>query len=251
MPLRLFNPEWGISERLYRDQVNSSSPALMQAVASVLQGNYERAAAHVAGKSVLDIACGCGYGSRILRDSGASHVVGCDLSGKAIAHARSVYARDGIRFVQGDAERFTWPHRFDVVISFETIEHLEQPENLLARFSELLNPGGLLCLSVPLGETRHLDPFHKGVYTEQSVQTLLEERGYGVEESSSTDLHFDWLELLPLGFQMPETRPTLADLLLTWRGWRTISGFARGMGTITFPQYFVMARSAGDAAAAA
>lgn len=237
-----FNPQWGISERLYLSDVERHSHALLGQVAAVLTGHYTAAGELVEGRRVLDIACGSGYGSRMLRDAGASEVVGCDLHDSPLEHARQHHARDGMTYVQGDAQTFHWGHQFDVICSFETIEHLSQPMELLNRIEELLTPEGTLCLSVPLGETRHLDPFHQATFTEAEIRDALGRRGFVVERSTCQALRFRCRDLLAMGRRMPETRPTLADLLLTRRGWWMLGALLRGLGTITFQQFFVVAR---------
>ena len=80
----------------------------------------------VPGKRVLDIACGEGYGSAIL-SAAAAHVTGVDISPEAVAHASSKYARSNLVFCLGSCEAIPLEdHSVDVVVSFETIEHIER-----------------------------------------------------------------------------------------------------------------------------
>lgn len=104
----------------------------------------------VRGKRVLDAACGEGYGSDLLARSAAS-VVGVDLSEAAIAHARQRYdARPNLQFVQGDATQLPFEDaRFDVVVSFETLEHLHAQERLIEGFARVLAEDGVLVISSP------------------------------------------------------------------------------------------------------
>lgn len=104
----------------------------------------------VRGKRVLDAACGEGYGSALLARSAAS-VVGVDLSEAAIAHARQRYgARPNLQFVQGDATQLPFEDaRFDVVVSFETLEHLHAQERLIEGFARVLAEDGVLVISSP------------------------------------------------------------------------------------------------------
>jgi SAM-dependent methyltransferase len=111
---------------------------------------YQFAGAHVAGKRVLDLACGVGYGSYALRTLGAREVVGVDLSAEAIAYARANYLRSGLSYEAADA--MTWTPAaggFDVVTSFETIEHLPDPRGFLERVAGHLASRGLLLVSAP------------------------------------------------------------------------------------------------------
>jgi hypothetical protein len=103
------------------------------------------------GRRVLDAACGEGYGSALLSTRAAS-VLGVDLADDAVAHARARYGdRPGLRFEQADAtalERLP-DASFDLVVSFETLEHVERQAPMLDGFERLLAPGGLLLLSSP------------------------------------------------------------------------------------------------------
>ncbi|MGB0134542.1 methyltransferase domain-containing protein [Dokdonella sp.] len=102
------------------------------------------------GKRVLDAACGEGYGSNLLASS-AAEVVGVDISAQAIKHARSTYAdRKNLRFEQSDAASLGFPDAyFDVIVSFETLEHLQAHEELVAGFARALAPDGVLLISSP------------------------------------------------------------------------------------------------------
>lgn len=110
-------------------------------------------ARHLAkGKRVLDLACGEGYGSASLAQAGGE-VLGVDVDAQAIAHAQVRYAGvSGCRFLVASAGQVPLPDAsVDLVVSFETIEHVEQEtqERMLAEFSRLLAPGGLLLISSP------------------------------------------------------------------------------------------------------
>ncbi|HET9032417.1 MAG TPA: class I SAM-dependent methyltransferase [Dokdonella sp.] len=111
---------------------------------------YAFALALVKGKRVLDAACGEGYGSNLLADVAAG-VCGVDISAQAIEHARSRYgARSNVQFHVGDAAALTFPDQsFDVVVSFETLEHLSAQQELIAGFARVLAPGGILLISSP------------------------------------------------------------------------------------------------------
>lgn len=112
---------------------------------------YAFAAQWVRGKRVLDAACGEGYGSALLAHSGAD-VLGADISSDAIAHAQARYgAHPNLRFAQHDVTRLDAlaDASFDVIVSFETLEHVQAQEQMLAGFERLLAPGGLLLISSP------------------------------------------------------------------------------------------------------
>lgn len=110
---------------------------------------YVLAAPVAEGKRVLDAACGEGYGSFLLAHR-AAEVVGVDLSEEAVAHARGRYARPNLRFEPGSITALPLPDAsIDVVVSFETIEHLSPQREMLAEFRRVLRPEGVLVLSSP------------------------------------------------------------------------------------------------------
>ena len=103
------------------------------------------------GKRVLDAASGEGFGSALLATVAAS-VLGVDIDGGAITHARSRYGIAGkLDFAQADVTRLDHlpPASFDVIVSFETLEHVLDQDRLLDGFVRLLAPGGLLLVSTP------------------------------------------------------------------------------------------------------
>jgi ubiquinone/menaquinone biosynthesis C-methylase UbiE len=111
---------------------------------------YHFALPLVAGREVLDVACGEGYGSALLARS-APRVTGADVAPAAIAHARSRYgAQANLEFVEADCARLPFADAsFDAVVSFETIEHVAAQEAFLDEVRRVLRPAGLLVLSCP------------------------------------------------------------------------------------------------------
>lgn len=102
------------------------------------------------GLRVLDAACGEGYGSALVAGV-AESVLGLDVSSEAIAHARARYAQPTLRFEQADVTALDQlpAASFDLILSFETLEHLHAQEAMLRGFRRLLAPGGLLLASTP------------------------------------------------------------------------------------------------------
>jgi ubiquinone/menaquinone biosynthesis C-methylase UbiE len=111
---------------------------------------YHFAARWAAGKRVLDVACGEGYGSALLA-RGAAHVTGVDVSAQAIAHAKAAYAdRGNLEFLCASCTRLPLPDAsVDVAITFETIEHIAEQERFLDELARVLKPDGVLVLSCP------------------------------------------------------------------------------------------------------
>lgn len=111
----------------------------------------------VEGKTVLDAACGEGYGSHTLA-SKAKQVTGVDLSETAIAHAVRRYSSSNLGFQQADCCDLPFADgQFDCIVSFETLEHLENQRQMLREFRRVLAPGGFLLISSP----------DKAVYSDQ------------------------------------------------------------------------------------
>lgn len=103
----------------------------------------------VAGKTVLDVACGEGYGSHLLA-AAAEHVTGVDIDADAVTHACQSYSRDNLEYRQGDCTAIPLADAsVDVVVSFETIEHHDCHRAMIKDIRRVLRPGGLLIISSP------------------------------------------------------------------------------------------------------
>lgn len=124
-------------------------------------------------RRVLDAACGCGYGSHILAEAGYE-VVGVDISSEAVAYAKAHYSGTGkTTFIQSDAEDLPDLGDFDVAVSFETVEHIENPSKLINYF----NPRApYIIVSSPNESFWHWQPsnkYHKRHYTIGQLEQLL------------------------------------------------------------------------------
>jgi len=101
------------------------------------------------GRRVLDAACGEGYGSYLLSRTAAS-VIGVDVSPAAVAHAGQRYKHPNLAFATGSVASLPLPDAsVDLVVSFETIEHLHEQREMLAEFRRVLVPDGILVISSP------------------------------------------------------------------------------------------------------
>jgi len=113
-------------------------------------GRYATLARFAKGQRVLDIACGDGYGSWLLKEWGASSVLGLDASEEAVFAARREYSRDGVDFrvaEAGDAVSALPAASFDLIACFETFEYVDDPERFLARLRSLAAPGARIFIS--------------------------------------------------------------------------------------------------------
>jgi SAM-dependent methyltransferase len=125
------------------------------------------------GRRVLDAACGEGYGSAMLA-SVARDVIGVDIDPQSVAHARARYAsRPGLRYEQADATALPFADRaFDLVTSFETLEHLAAQQELLRGFARVLDDDGVLVISSP---DKHTYSEQAGFRNEFHVRELYRE----------------------------------------------------------------------------
>lgn len=127
------------------------TPECMREIAYEHWHRYAFALPLVTGKRVLDAASGEGFGSALLATDAAS-VLGVDIDQDAVAHARGRYAIAGkLEFAQADVTQLDHlpAASVDVIVSFETLEHVRDHDRLLDGFARLLAPGGVLLVSTP------------------------------------------------------------------------------------------------------
>lgn len=136
---------------------------------------YEFAAPYAAGGAVADIACGTGYGCFLLADQGkAREVIGVDVDPDAVSYAAETYAAPNIRFVCAPGEATGLPEgSVDLVTSFETLEHLDEPGRLVAEFERILRPEGTLILSTPNQWEDDHHPHHHQSFSLEDLQRIL------------------------------------------------------------------------------
>lgn len=135
---------------------------------------YEAAVPLVAGKVVLDIASGSGYGSSFLGTS-AKKVYGVDVDQDAVAYAQKNYAADNVTFLKGDGTSIPLEdNAVDIVVSFETIEHIEHYEVFMKEVKRVLKDDGMFILSTPndteFPETNH---FHIHEFERKELENLV------------------------------------------------------------------------------
>ena len=165
-------------ERLHFDDP-ATMPNAMYAAEHVAR--YAMLAPFVRGKRVLDIACGEGYGSWFLKEWGAREVVGVDISADAIAVAKKRFGREGVNFLAGDACRaqdFLAHASFDLIVSFETIEHVADPLAFLSGLRSLASPEAGIFISCPNDHIAmaadQSNPYHLRKYTFEEFRDLSE-----------------------------------------------------------------------------
>ena len=137
---------------------------------------YEWIAARVAGRRVVDLACGEGYGSAVLGRAAAS-VTGVDANPEAFEHARLKYTAGGVTFERHMVE--LWTGDVDCVVFLQTIEHVHDPGAVLDHIRDLVGPGGVAYVSTPnvltlapKGQARSGNPWHLVEYRPDEYRDL-------------------------------------------------------------------------------
>lgn len=167
------------------DPVAFTGERLTNAVTGQLEAeHYHRyllALGPCAGRDVLDVATGEGYGAAMLARCARS-VVACDLAEDVIARARRSFAEPNLRFIPGDARDIPMPdHTVDVVVCFEALEHFAEQARFLDETRRVLRPGGLLLVSTPDREVYSPpgappNPYHLRELTRAEFRALLSSR---------------------------------------------------------------------------
>src|SRR5689334_13107291 len=131
------------------------------------------------------MACGEGYGSNVLAAAAAS-VVGVDANPEAHDHARLRYTRPNLRFERDLVESFAEP--CDAVVFLQTIEHVQNPGEILEHFKSMLAPGGVAYVSTPnlltlapAGAEKSENPWHVKEYRAEEFRALCEAHFHQVE----------------------------------------------------------------------
>jgi 2-polyprenyl-3-methyl-5-hydroxy-6-metoxy-1,4-benzoquinol methylase len=135
---------------------------------------YLQARPLAAGKSVLDVGCGEGFGTQTLAEV-AREVVGVDYSADAVAFCRSRWSKPNLRFEVVDFTRpGAFEERFDVVLCSQVLEHIADEPPFLAGLRARLADGGTLMLTTPNKLVSFSEnPYHLREYTPAELRALL------------------------------------------------------------------------------
>jgi len=136
---------------------------------------YRLASQLAEGRRVLDVACGEGYGTALLAAAGAEQVLGVDADPATVAHVRDHHGLDA---QVGDIRSLDLADgAFDLVVSFETIEHVQEPERALDELARVRAKGGHLLISTPnAAESLVHNDFHVHEFGHDEFVELLRER---------------------------------------------------------------------------
>lgn len=160
------------------------------------------------GRDVLDVASGEGYGTALLAEV-ARTIVGVEIDADSVAHAQANYHGENLRFLQGDALALPLPDAsVDVVVCFETLEHLRSHERFMGEVRRVLRHDGLFIVSTPdrtvySAPGSDPNPYHVLELTDPEFRTLL-------------GSHFTHVEVMA-------QRPALGSLIASRAGesWRS------------------------------
>ena len=141
-------------------------------------------------KSVLDIACADGYGTKQLMADGRK-VMGVDKSVSLIQKARLGCKLADFHVIDVDENETAVKNLspFEAICCFETLEHVKYPIRMLELLSECLTRNGALMLSVPNGDFEPVDAsgeilsqYHKHIFSDMQLSGMIENCGFRIEE---------------------------------------------------------------------
>jgi len=131
------------------------------------------------GKRVLDVGCGCGYGTHLLAASGAAGALGIDISPEAVAFAAERYSHPNLRYQVADSRKPELDGPFDLITCFELIEHVEEDDAVVRAMASVLSESGICLVSTPNASTyvaggeEGSNPYHFREYESGEFETLL------------------------------------------------------------------------------
>lgn len=117
--------------------------------------------------TVIDVACGVGYGSNIMYQVSKT-VIGFDIDEAALKIASDRYPHILFKQIDLNEAKFV---EVDSAVSFETLEHLENPEQFIRNLKESI--GKTIILSTPIVPTKHINKHHLHDFTESDVLEMI------------------------------------------------------------------------------
>lgn len=189
---------------------------------------YYVAAGLVAGRRVLDLGTGEGYGAAVLAER-AAEVLAIDVDAPSIEHARATYDSDNLTFEVGSIlELDDFPDAsWDAVVCFEVIEHVDDHERVLDSVGRLLTDDGILVLSTPdrklyAGDDGAENPFHVRELSREELRSLLRGRFEHVDLFDLQTVTGSWLRREGAG---EDGRSLAVAIERDGEGWRRDGSF--------------------------
>ena len=141
---------------------------------------YNEVIRRIAGsEKILDMACGNGYGTYVLSGAVKETVIGGDIEAETIHQCKKEFSLNNLKYEVLDATKLPFENEtFDVVVSFETIEHTTQFDKLLSEYKRVLKQNGTLFVSTPNKLLSSPDgiiknPFHTQEWSLQELDPIL------------------------------------------------------------------------------
>jgi SAM-dependent methyltransferase len=156
-------------------------------------------------RRILDVASGTGYGTALLAELAEPAVAdGVDADADIVETAQARYGGDRVRFYSGDAattslRRITGTSSYDLVVSFESLEHVPDAESFLAALAEALRPRGTIVLSTP---RRAADPVDANGFPRNAHHRRLFGQRELLELVRSVGLHVEYMLGQPVCAQL-------------------------------------------------
>lgn len=214
------------------------------ALAAPHLARYLFAAERVAGRRVLDLGSGAGYGAAVLRCAGAAAVLGVDADAAAIARAQARHGGADVSFIVGDCQELAdVAGGWDVISCFEAIEHVPRPEALVAAAARRLAADGTFIVSTPdraatppFVAGRPRNRFHEHEWYRDEFAALLRRHFHDVDvrvqvETAAAQARRDAVEALRAGLMA--SNPLFVWAWRKWpctrrdeRGWARLAGLA-------------------------
>lgn len=164
-------------ERIYPKEMDSSNSNDMNSI-EIHNARYDFASKNLSGVEILDMACGCGFGTALMAKNHPDKVfTGVDIDPTAIEYANDNYKLPNLKYICHDAMTFS-TGKYDSIVSLETIEHLPRPKEFIQHVVSLLQPQGHVIASVPVTPTCDGNPHHLHDFSVRSFKKLFSPLGY-------------------------------------------------------------------------
>jgi SAM-dependent methyltransferase len=164
-------------ERIYPKEMNKEDSDDLASI-EIHMDRYQFASENLVGNSILDMACGCGFGTALLAETHPDKFfTGVDIDPRAIEYAKKHYSAKNLNYICADA--LSWNDgKYDSIVSLETIEHLPTPTRLIQNILSILSDQGRVIASVPVTPTCDGNPHHLHDFTKRSFSALFTQHGF-------------------------------------------------------------------------
>jgi|GEM_PF-3336279 len=179
-----------LRDRLVNGQLERWIPGIADKATHLSHINrYEWVSSFIEGATVLDLACGSGHGSALLAGIGkAQRVLGGDINTEAISYCLAKhYDLPNLSFQNLDCESFSkgLEESIEALVSFETVEHLRNPDEFFKEARKVLSPGASLFISTPISKKRidhnPSNRYHRIEWSCNEFIRLVQSHGFRVE----------------------------------------------------------------------